>query len=93
MSPENDLFKYGLTRENYYYYYGLFYSKLIKDDKIRNFTIFKGNIINWDNFAFDTNPKLFLGYSPELFYLMNRILIKWTQINYNETNYFIFINA
>jgi hypothetical protein len=50
ISPQNDLFKSDLiknTRENFYYYYGLFYSKMITNDKIRNFTIFKGNIIKW----------------------------------------------
>ena len=77
ISPQNDLFKYDLiknTRENYYYYYGLFYSKMITDDKIGNVTIFKGNIVNWDNSAFDTNPNFFSDYSPELFYLMNKLL-------------------
>ena len=36
---------------------------------------------------------VFKEYSPEKFYLLNKIIIQYTKTHYNEYNRFIFINA
>ena len=35
----------------------------------------------------------FKGYSPEKFYLLNKIIIQYTRTHYNDYSKFIFINA
>ena len=81
------------TRENYYYYYGLFYSNIISEKKEGNITIYRGSMLEYDNSAINKVGKIFGDYSPKLFYLLNKQLIKWTKDNYNESNRVIFINA
>ena len=81
------------TRENYYYYYGLFYSNIISEKKEGNITIYRGSMIKYDNSAINKEGKIFGDYSPKLFYLLIKQLIKWTKDNYNESNRIIFINA
>lgn len=36
---------------------------------------------------------IFKKYSPEKFYILNKIIIEWTKANYNKTNRFIFVNT
>ena len=81
------------TRENYYYYYGLFYSNIISEKKKGNITIYRGSMIEYNNSAINKKGKIFGDYSPKLFYLLIKQLIKWTKDNYNESNRIIFINA
>ena len=51
-------------------------------------------MVEWDN-----SPRkgkdgaIFKDYSPEKFYILNKILVEWTINEYNETNMFFFINA
>ena len=59
---------------------------------MQDFPIYKGSVLEWDNTLMDKNVKIYGEYNPELFYIMNKILIKWTKDNYNEQNRFIFIN-
>ena len=94
-SHPNDLIKTKLknTRENYFYYYGLFYSNIINENIHKNFTIFKGNMLEYDNSAISKHRIIFGEYSPELFYKINKLLIKDIKEYYEESNRFIFINA
>jgi hypothetical protein len=51
-------------------------------------------MLEWDNTARrGTKSIVFKEYSPEKFYLLNKILIDYTRSHYNESNRFIFINA
>ena len=36
---------------------------------------------------------VFIDFSPEIYYLLNRILIRWTRQFYNATNRFLFVNS
>ena len=60
----------------------------------KNFPVFRGSMIEWDN-----SPRrgkrstCFKGYSPEKFYLLNKIIIQYTRTHYNDYSKFIFINA
>ena len=79
----NFTFYSGLIYKNSYNYYNLF----------RNFNIYRGSILEWDNSPINKEGKIFGEYSPYLFYLLNKKIIKWTKNNYNNSNYYIFINA
>ena len=51
-------------------------------------------MLEWDNTARIGNRSLrFEGYSPEKFYLLNKIIIQYTKTHYNDYNRFIFVNA
>ena len=94
--PPNDLLENKIienTRQNYYYYYGLLYSNIIYENKEGNFPIYKGSILEFDNSTINKKGKVFGDYSPEIFYLMNKNIIKWTKENYNKSNRIIFING
>jgi lipopolysaccharide biosynthesis protein len=50
-------------------------------------------MLEWDNCPRTRPCYSFDYYSPEQFYMINKIIIEWTKKNYNETNQFIFINS
>ena len=59
-----------------------------------DFPVFRGSMLEWDNSPRrGKNGAVFKDYSPEKFYLLNKIIIEYTKSNYNEKNRFIFINA
>jgi hypothetical protein len=95
MSSPKDLIETKIknTREKYIYYYSLFYSNIINYTKIENFTVFKGIMLEYDNSAIIKDSKIFGEYSPELFYKINKLLIKNLKKDYEKSNRFIFINA
>ena len=59
----------------------------------KNFSIYKGTMLEWDNTA-RVNPScIFDYYSPEQFYIHNKIIIENTKKYHKKDNRFIFINA
>ena len=80
----------------YYYKINNNYFDLINNNSIfknNNYNIFKNKIFecdkdNLNNEAFENNE-----YFKQKLYLLFKILIKWTNINYKENNKFIFING
>ena len=81
------------TEDNYIYYYSLFFSNITYDKNIGNFSVYNGIMLEYDNSAFYEEKTNFGEYSPELFYKINKLLIKKIREDYEETNRFIFINA
>ena len=81
------------TKEKYTYYYSLFYSNIFNDSNIGNFSIYKGNMLEYDNSPITKKSTIYGEYSPELFFKINKLLIKQIKIDQEETNKFIFINA
>ena len=82
-----------ITQTPFYLYSAILYNDDI-DNKISNFTEYKTLILQYDNSPkIKTNYTIFKEYSPELFYMLNRKIIKWTQNTYDENNRFIFING
>ena len=75
---------------NYSYYYTLFYSNIISKEKIDDFPIYNSIILEYDNSPITQNPTIFGEYSPELFYMLNKLLINQIGNNYNQ---YIFINS
>ena len=93
--PPKDLQKTEIknTRENYTFYYSLIYSNTMNEKKIKNFPVYQGTMLEYDNSAISQSKEIFGEYSPELFYKMNNLLIKNIKKNYKKSNSFIFINA
>ena len=50
-------------------------------------------MLEWDNTPRISTGRIFDNYSPEQFYMLNKIIVEWTSKNYNKDNKFIFINA
>ena len=78
------------------------YSELIYKNKFFNinnisytneYPIFRGSMLEWDNCPRRNDCFIFDYYSPEQFYILNKIIIEWTNKYYNKTNKYIFINA
>ena len=80
-------------KEKYTYYYSLFYSNIFNDNNIGNFTVYRGNMLEYDNSPITKNSMIYGEYSPELFFKINKLLIKKIKEEKEETNRFIFINA
>ena len=93
--PPKDLIETKIknTRDNFTYYYSLFFNNIINDSKIENFTVYKGIMLEYDNSAITKENKIYGEYSPELFYKLNKLLIKSIKEYENDSNRFIFINA
>lgn len=75
--------------QKYKFFSGLIYND-INFTKRENFNIFRGSTL--ENELKIKNHSIFGEYSPELFYMMNKIIINWTYKNNNETK-LIFINS
>ena len=50
-------------------------------------------MLEWDNCSRKRSCLIFDHYSPEQFYMINKIIVEWTKKNYKKENRFIFINA
>ena len=95
--PMNLFLKNLIKNKNFFYYLGLIYRGFnftqfynISD----NFPFFRGIMLEWDNSSLSRiDFAIFNEYSTEKFYLLNKILIKWTINHYNESNQFLFINS
>ena len=81
--------------ENFYYYTGLIYRINTKYmNNIINFNIYRGTMLSRNTSTKNqNNPLIFKEYTPEKFYIIIKILIKWTLNHQNENNSFIFINS
>ena len=50
-------------------------------------------MVEWDNCPRMNNCEIFDYYSPQQFYIFNKIIVDWTNKHYNKDFRFIFINA
>ena len=58
------------------------------------FPVFRGSMLEWDNTPRrGKNGVIFREYSPEKFYILNKMIIQYTKTHYNSSNRLIFINA
>ena len=91
--PRNKL-KIKFKKKFFGLYTNLIY-KWINCPKILNkFPVFGGTMLEWDNTPRrGKNGIVFLEFSPEKFYLLNKIIINWTRKNYNISKRYIFVNA
>jgi len=78
------------VRKNFIFFSGLIYNDL-NFKTIGNFTIFRGSTL--ENELKIKSQNIFGEYNPELFYIMNKKLINWTNNNIHNESKFIFINS
>lgn len=93
--PRNNLKNIGFKYKNTFLYNELIYKNLYLNKIIdpKKIPIYRGNMIEWDNCPRTQACTIFNYYSPEKFYMINKIIVEWTKQNYNKENRFIFINA
>ena len=93
--PLNILSDNLMKNEHYFYYSGLLYRSMNKSYNITNdFPIYRGVMLEWDNSQnVRDNFSIFNDYSPEKFYIINKLLMNWTRSNYNDSNKYIIINS
>lgn len=92
--PKNLDLKEYQKNNNFYYYTGLIYriNSQYLDNKT-NCNIYRGIMLSYNSTKTEKNSIIFNEYSPEKFYIIIKIIIKWTIIHHNENNSFIFINS
>ena len=92
--PPRNIINYKYKSKINHLYSTLIYKNINYFNISNEFPVFRGSMVEWDN-----SPRkgkyatIFKGYSPQKFYILNKILIQWTKINYNKDNSYIFINA
>lgn len=59
----------------------------------RRIPIYRGSMLEWDNSPRSKRFNIFEDYSPEQFYMINKMIVEWTNKNHEKENRFIFINA
>ena len=92
--PKNGLYKFKVQNTISRIYTGLIYNSLNFTNNRKNFPIFRGSMLEYDDSSKNgKNGLIFDEYSPEKFYFINKEIIKWTKSHYNLSNRFIFINA
>ena len=95
--PRNSIKNHILSQRRVYLYPELLYkSRDFKENNLnlKKFPFFRGAMIEWDN-----SPRrkkkyiIFDRYSPEYFYIFNKIIADWTIKHYYKDMRYIFINA
>ena len=82
--PPNNIDSKELIRNEYFYYSDLIYRGNFNSEKNQNITIFKGIMLE-PGYNSRRKQLHFRGYSPEKFYLLNKLIINST-IQNNEVN-------
>ena len=94
MNPkEYHQYKYLKVNEYYYYSSSLIFHTKIKNKKYDNFTLYHGNVIEYDSSHTTNKSILYEEYNPEKFYESNKILLNSTRHLLPEQNQFYFING
>ena len=94
--PRNSFQNNRILNKNTLIYSELLYkSKNFNDSNISfgSFPFFRGSMVEWDNCPRIINCEVFDHYSPEQFYMFNKIIVDWTIKNYKKDLRYIFINA
>ena len=66
-----------------YIYKNIKLNNLIDNKKI---PIYRGSMLEWDNSPRYRKGMIFEYYSPEQFYMVNKIIVEWTKYNYGKEN-------
>ena len=90
-----------LEQVEFYYNksYAYYYTELLYHNLFMNITnnysyIFRTSVpmLNYPKFIKENKTYLYGDYTNEKFYLLNRLIIQWTQKNYNEDIQYIFVD-
>ena len=94
--PRNSFQNHRIPNKKTFIYSELLYKSLYLDETKADFNLlpfFRGSMLEWDNCPRMNKCEIFDHYSPQQFYLFNKIIINWTNRHYNKDFRFIFINA
>ena len=94
--PRNSLKNHILSQRKVFLYPELLYKcRDFKENNLnlKKFPFFRGAMIEWDNSARRNTSVIYDRYSPEYFYIFNKIIIDWTVKHYYKDMKYIFINA
>ena len=93
--PPLEFYQYRSMKKNKYFFYysSLLFRTKILNRKFENYTLYKGNVIEWDNTHTMDRTIIFDEYTPEKFYISNKILLNWTHNHFNQTERYYFING
>lgn len=89
---KNSIFNNNISNNNISYYSGMIYKNIIFNKPNTNCSIYRTSLVQIKNNNYSEN-NILKDYSPEKFYLLNKIIIEWTNKNYEKNNKFIFINS
>ena len=90
--PKNSNGHYIIKFKNTLIYSEIIYKNL-NFTFTENFPVYRGSMLEWDNTARVNQGCIFDYYSPEQFYMNNKIIIEFTKKYYKKENRYIFINA
>ena len=94
MNP-TEYHQYKNLKNNEYYYYSsslIFHTK-IKNKKYENYTVYRGNVIEYDSSHTTNVSIIYEEYTPEKFYESNKILINYTKNTFPKNEQFYFLNG
>jgi len=92
--PRNSFINNRIKYKNTFIYNEIIYkNNIFNFTNISKFIFYRGSMLEWDNCPRVNECSIFDYYSPEQFYMNNKIIINWTKKYYNSENRFIFINA
>ena len=94
--PRNSFQNHRIANKHTFIYSELLYkSRDLNEEKadFKRLPFFRGSMIEWDNCPRMNNCEIFDHYSPEQFYIYNKIIVEWTKNHYYKYLRFIFINA
>lgn len=93
--PPMEFYQYKTVRKNKYFFYysSLLFRTKVKNKKYENYTLYTGNVIEWDNTHTMNKTIIFDEFTPEKFYISNKILLNYTHENHNKSDRYYFING
>ena len=75
-----------------YFYINLIYHHLLLPDLKKNRVYRISEVMNEYPIFINGTKTLFWDYSPDKFFILNKVIINWTKANYEKDNQYIFIN-
>ena len=92
--PHHSLGDFKIKNKNTIIYNELIYKNIVYNySNSKNFSFFRCSMLQWDNCPNLNRCEIYDYYSPEQFYLINKIIIDWTKKHYDKENRFFFINS
>ena len=93
MPMEYHQYKYLKINEYFYYSSSLLFHTNIPNKKYDNYTLYRGNVIEYDSSHTQNVSIIYDEYTPEKFYQSNKILLNLTRNLYPNDEKFYFLNG
>lgn len=93
LPPKNYINEDKIKEQNYSFYNYLLYKNIELNNHTANHYYYRCSILEYKDFSNINQSLVYNDYSPEIFYIFNKIIVDYTKKNFNNTNQFIFINS